>query len=144
MSSHDGGKGVELDSLIMNLKHKLQTFSDPEKEKAPSVVAAYTSSAAVANAPPLVVENNNKNKYMSYFIHKGLFSAELFVFFFLLLLVVRPSFLYYNERVMRNRREMIRTKFSVLYLFLWSMFLTLVVHLMAYVQRKMAVAFPLL
>lgn len=148
-SPQDTGKRVELDSLIMNLKKNLQTFS--QEEKAPSVVVA----PSVADMSIMAVDNvvatsstskpsfaSSQNKYLCFFVNKAMFSTELFCFFFILLLCIRPSFLYYSEKIVQNRREMIKTRFSVLYLCIWSVVFTLMVHIMSYIQRKMSISFP--
>ena len=149
-SSVDGGKRHELDSLIMNLRKNLQTFDMPVDNattaiKAPSVVANSVS-ASHDVSPPIVIESNPSKHhfYICWFMHKCLFTTEIFVFFIIILAMMRPSFLYYDEKISNERRRhMIRTRFSILYLILWSGFFTMLIHIMMFVQKKLALAYPL-
>lgn len=146
---HETAKRVELDSLIMNLKKNLQTFSD--KDVPPTSMCAAKRPASLAETsmvmenvmqPPPTNSGSKHNQCVCFFVNKAMFTTELFCFFFLFLLCIRPSFLYYSEKVVQNRREMIRTRFSVLYLCIWSLLLTMSVHLFSYVQKKMSIAYP--
>lgn len=148
-SSVDGGKRHELDSLISNLRKNLQTFSDAPVEsqpypKPPSVVVASSICGNQDVISPVIMEKPKHHFYLCWFMNKCLLTSQIYVFFIVMLSILRPSFLYYDEKIAsERRRNMIRTRFSVFYLFIWAALFTMVIHIMIFVQKKVALAYPL-
>jgi hypothetical protein len=85
----------------------------------------------------LPVGESKKAFYLKFFMRYGFLSVEFFLFFFILLSITKPSFLYYNQRVIQNGRELLRTHFSVLYLFSYSLFFTCIFHVLILVQQDL-------
>lgn len=131
----------KFDELIHSLKKDIQSL--------PSVgsVAIHADDTQPITSPTVIVAttdaNNNTctdnytNKYIKIFVRHGMLSAEFFLFFMLLLGVVRPSFLYYREKmyIQNGRREFIKTHFSILYLVSYSILFTCILHLLIFIQR---------
>lgn len=53
---------------------------------------------------------------------------EFFLFFIVFLSIIKPPFLYVRQRRTSNRNEVVRSRFSIIYLLFYSMFFTVVIH----------------
>jgi len=136
------------DTLIHNLKKDLQTLPSLEdasklseikvcKPVVPEEIAIETTSMSSDEGSHQHHPGGMKSKYIYLFMKHGLLSTEFFIFFLILLSIVRPPFIYYNEKIYRNRREFIRTRFSFLYLFVYSGLFTIMIHIMMLLQKHL-------
>lgn len=137
---------TKFDELINNLKRDIQSLPSIDGSTMPKQEPTF---CAIENtvSPSVIHHNNNtivigggeckKNKYLKIFVRYGLLSVEFFIFFFILLSITKPSFLYYNERVIQNGRELLRTHFSFLYLFSYSIFFTFIFHILILIHQDL-------
>lgn len=126
----------KFDELINNLKKDIQSLPSvdaPIRECGAVVVEESVSVPAME----MMVEKK-ENKYLKLFMRHGLLSTEFFLFFVIFLSATRPPFLYYNEKVVRNGRELLKTHFSVLYLISYSFFFTCLFHLLILIHRDVS------
>ena len=124
----------KFDELINSLKKDIQSLPSvdvPVRECVEDVVSVRAS-------VPVEVVEKKENKYLKLFMRHGLLSTEFFLFFLVFLSATRPPFLYYNEKVVRNGRELLKTHFSVLYLFSYSLFFTGLFHLLILIHRDVS------
>lgn len=131
---------TKFDELIDNLKRDIQSLpsADGGRECVPMAdVPVLDRSVVVAAAPPSsgCEPPATKDRLVRGFVRHGMLTLEFFLFFVVLLSVSRPSFLYRNERVVRNGREMWKTQFSTTYLLSYSAFFTLCIHVLMLIQK---------
>lgn len=135
---------TKFDELIGNLKRDIQSLPSIEGSAVPKQenIACINETNYSSSPSPVILNHNNgeckKTKYMKLFVRYGLLSVEFFIFFFILLIITKPSFLYYNERVIQNGRELIRTHFSFFYLLSYSIFFTCIFHVLILVHREIS------
>lgn len=136
----------KFDELIHSLKKDIQSLPsvDGQVECAPvPTVENVMVAAATADQPsnsieePFVVHETRNARWVRWFVRYGLLTVEFFFFFLILLTITKPSFLYYNERVVHNGRELLRTHFSFLYLILYSFFFTGIFHVLILVHQDL-------
>jgi hypothetical protein len=130
----------KFDELINNLKRDIQSLPSVDGSKRECV--AVPEDVVVASPPSVreeftFEEPSRKSRYVKIFVRHGLLSVEFFLFFFILLSITKPSFLYYNERVAHNGRELLRTHFSFVYLFSYSLFFTCIFHVLILVHKDL-------
>lgn len=136
----------KFDELINSLKKDIQSLPSVDgRECVPvmeDVVVVAPSLPSIAQAPQQDFtlpepSSSRKTRYVRWFVRHGLLTVEFFVFFFILLTITKPSFLYYNERVVHNGRELLRTHFSFLYLVSYSFFFTCIFHVLILVHQDL-------
>lgn len=125
----------KFDELINNLKKDIQSLPSVD---APIRECGVVVEDAVSMPTVETVSEKKENKYLKLFMRHGLLSTEFFLFFLLFLSATRPPFLYYNEKVVRNGRELLKTHFSVLYLISYSFFFTCLIHLLLLIHRDVS------
>lgn len=133
------------DELIQNLKQNIHSL--PSEGGGPVECVPVEDAAAVVATAPLPSEqtiqshhnttSSRKTRCVRWFVRHGLLTVEFFFFFLILLTITKPSFLYYNERVVYNGRELLRTHFSSLYLVSYSMFFTCIFHVLILVHQDL-------
>jgi hypothetical protein len=72
--------------------------------------------------------------YLVMFVRHGMLSTEIFIFFLILLSVIRPSFLYRRIKS-KEGNEMVQTRFSLLFLIMYSATFTAIIHVLMYIQK---------
>lgn len=148
----------KFDELINSLKKDIQSLPSAEGRECvvvddPVAVAAVKQTIHQPQVSPDDIQcadtsfqdhdyeytssSSSKNKFSRLFVRHFLLSVEFFVFFFILLLITKPPFLYYSERVNIGRREFLRTHFSTFYLFSYSLFFTLISHLLIFIHKDL-------
>lgn len=129
---------TKFDDLIDNLKRDIQSLPSADgRECVPMAdVPVLDRSVVVAPAPPSVcAPPAAKDRLVRGFVRHGMLTFEFFLFFVVLLSISRPSFLYRNERVVRNGREMWKTQFSTTHLLSYSAFFTVCIHVLMLIQK---------
>lgn len=132
---------TKFDELIDNLKRDIQSLPSGDGREClpvPDVPVLERSVVAADPVVPCAPATKAKDRLVRGFVRHGMLTAEFFLFFVVLLSISRPSFLYRNERVVRNGREMWRTQFSTTYLVSYSVFFTLCVHALMLIQKDVA------
>lgn len=133
----------KFDELINSLKKDIQSLPSVDGREC---VPAIEETISVPKAPSLVQpqeftisesSSSRKTRCVRWFVRHGLLTVEFFFFFFILLTITKPSFLYYNERVVQNGRELLRTHFSFMYLISYSLFFTGIFHVLILVHRDL-------
>lgn len=129
--------------MIDNLKRGIRSLPSTDGRECllPVVADASVLERSADSVPTTCVaapQPTTKDKFVRGFVRHGMLTAEFFFFFLILLSVSRPSFLYRNERVVRNGREMWRTQFSTTCLVSYSAFFTLCVHALMMIQKDVA------
>ena len=135
----------KFDELINSLKKDIQSLPSVDgRECVPvmeDVVVETPSVPSVVQQQDFVISepssSSRKTRYVRWFVRHGLLTVEFFFFFFILLTITKPSFLYYNERVVHNGRELLRTHFSFLYLVSYSFFFTCIFHVLILVHQDL-------
>lgn len=123
----------EFNKLIKELKNDLRSIpSVDEKQKSPGEdVASVISSSSKGRA----TAKSWKNRVSTgWFVRHMMLSVEFLFFFIIFLGATRPSFLYVRQRVASTRNEVVQSKFSVIYLLSYSVFFTLVLHGLIWMQ----------
>jgi len=146
---------TDFGQLIKNLRNDLRSIPSTG-ECAESVVVSRPIAASsgdnkkedTASVVGVVEESNKKGKtfwsnrwvrkYVLLFVRHGMLSTEILVFFLILLSVLKPSFLYRQVKV-KEGNEMVRTRFSVMLLFVYSISFTAMIHVMMHIQKKVFV-----
>ena len=128
----------KFDQLIHNLKKDLQSLPSVDGSVAKCAPIEDVSMYQPPTQSDVIGTVSTKRDYKKWFVQHGLLSAEFFLFFFIFLAVCKPSFLYYNERVIRNGRELLRTHFSVKYLFGYSILFTGLFHLLIFIHKDLS------
>jgi len=133
---------VDFNKLIQNLKHDLRSI--PSTGECAMVDVASPSQRHVApttdgSVVDVVVTEKKKSKdmrkvYLAWFVRHGMLSTELFIFFLILLSVIRPSFLYRRIKS-KEGNEMVQTRFSLLFLIMYSATFTAIIHVLMYMQK---------
>lgn len=137
----------KFDELINSLKKDIQSLPSVDGRECVPVM----EDVVVAPSAPSVIQqpqqdftfsepsssSSRKTRYVRWFVRHGLLTVEFFFFFFILLTITKPSFLYYNERVVHNGRELLRTHFSFLYLVSYSFFFTCIFHVLILVHQDL-------
>lgn len=134
----------KFDELINNLKRDIQSLPSVDGSKRECVNVPTSIEEVVMASPPSIQQeymmeepSTRKSKYVKLFVRHGLLSVEFFLFFFILLSITKPSFLYYSERVYQNGRELLRTHFSFLYLVSYSLFFTCIFHVLIMIHKDL-------
>jgi hypothetical protein len=134
----------KFDELINSLKRDIQSLPSVDGRECVPVMEDIVVAAApsVIQAQPerdftISETSSKKTRYVRWFVRHGLLSVEFFFFFFILLTITKPSFLYYNERVVQNGRELLRTHFSFLYLISYSFFFTCIFHVLILIHKDL-------
>lgn len=134
----------KFDELINSLKRDIQSLPSVDgRECIPVmediVVAAAPSAIQAPTDHDFTISetSSKKTRYVRWFVRHGLLTSEFFFFFFILLTITKPSFLYYNERVVQNGRELLRTHFSFLYLISYSFFFTCIFHVLILIHKDL-------
>lgn len=135
---------AKFDELISSLKKDIHSLPSVDGGGTECVPVEDTSVVVAAAAPPeqQVLQpyydaSSRKTRYIRWFVRHGLLTVEFFFFFLILLIITKPSFLYYNERVVSNGRELLRTHFSSLYLVSYSFFFTCIFHVLILVHQDL-------
>lgn len=136
---------TKFDELINSLKKDIHSL--PSDGGRPLECVPVEDAAMAAAMPPPPSEQalqpyhydaaSRKTRYIRWFVRHGLLTVEFFFFFLILLMITKPSFLYYNERVVYNGRELLRTHFSPLYLVSYSLFFTCIFHVLILVHQDL-------
>lgn len=134
---------AKFDELINSLKKDIHSL--PSVDGGMECVPVEETEAVVVAVPPPEKHDiqphyetsSQKTRYVRWFVRHGLLTVEFFFFFLILLIITKPSFLYYNERVVYNGRELMRTHFSSLYLVLYSLFFTCIFHVLILVHQDL-------
>ena len=109
-----------------------------ESPALPAISSSHHDDIGADDAPSYSTSSfSKKGKFIRWFVRYGLLSVEFFIFFFILLLITKPSFLYYNERMVHQGRELLRTHFSTMYLISYSIFFTCIFHVLILVHRDL-------
>lgn len=124
-----------LTDLIKGLKEDLKSVRSGGNNEIENIKTPEDNTIVVVDEIP-VKKKKWYQKYVHFFLTHCFFTTELFVFFVLLFSIIKPSFLYYNQKVIHNKREMIRTHFSFMYLFFYSAFFTGCIHIMILINSK--------
>jgi len=136
----------KFDELINSLKKDIQSLPSVDGRECVPVmedVVVAQSAPSIVQSPqqefviPEPSSSSRKTRYIRWFVRHGLLTVEFFFFFFILLTITKPSFLYYNERVVHNGRELLRTHFSFLYLVSYSFFFTCIFHVLILVHQDL-------
>jgi len=138
----------KFDELINSLKKDIQSLPSVDGRECAPIMEDIVVAAAAPSAPSIIQTqpqhdftisetSSRKTRYIRWFVRYGLLSVEFFFFFFILLTITKPSFLYYNERVVQNGRELLRTHFSFLYLVSYSFFFTCIFHVLILVHKDL-------
>jgi hypothetical protein len=134
----------KFDELINSLKKDIQSLPSVDgRECVPVMEDVVAQSVPSIAQPPQQdftvseTSSSRKTRYVRWFVRHGLLTVEFFFFFFILLTITKPSFLYYNERVVHNGRELLRTHFSFLYLVSYSFFFTCIFHVLILVHQDL-------
>lgn len=135
----------KFDELINSLKKDIQSLPSVDgRECVPVMEDVVVAPSVPSIALPAQQEStlaetssSRKTRYVRWFVRHGLLTVEFFVFFFILLTITKPSFLYYNERVVHHGRELLRTHFSFLYLVSYSFFFTCIFHVLILVHKDL-------
>lgn len=141
---------LEFTKLIQSLKQDIQTVNQPglcvSKLDSPGIQATTTTVASAVDKSEVgsVIQSSSfqpssswtQNKSLQLFVEKGMLSAEFFFFFVIFLAVLRPSCLYKTERKVRGNQQIVVHTFSFLYLFVYSMIFTGMMHLFIYIQKR--------
>lgn len=133
---------TKFDELINNLKRDIRSLPSIDGSVMPVSMSKQENCVSLPNmdnstTQVFPVGECKKTNYLKFFMRYGFLSVEFFLFFFILLSITKPSFLYYNERVIQNGRELLRTHFSVMYLFCYSLFFTCIFHVLILVQQDL-------
>lgn len=133
----------KFDELLHSLKKDIQSLPSVAGDDIIVKLPTDTSSANKINNNAIICNDDSpsatpSNKYIKLFLKHGFLSIELSVFFIILLGAIKPSFLYYREKVyiQNGRREFIKTHFSIFYLISYSIFFTLIVHFLMFLQQN--------
>lgn len=137
---------TDFQHLIQNLRNDLRSIpSTGECAIEPSPKPMMDKKEDPGSGATLVPEE--KSKYRSFWFRPwvknyvlmltrhGFLSAEILIFFLILLSVMRPSFLYHQEKV-KEGNEMVRTRFSLVLLLIYSVSFTAMIHIMMYIQKR--------
>lgn len=136
------------DELIQSLKKNIHSLPSEGGSPVECVPVEETAAVVAAVQPPPPSEqtlqqyrydahSSRKTRCVRWFVRHGLLTVEFFFFFLILLVITKPSFLYYNERVVYNGRELLRTHFSSLYLVSYSIFFTCIFHVLIIVHQDL-------
>lgn len=130
---------TKFDELIDNLKRDIRSLPSADgRECVPVPADVQVVVAPSSSTVPSVCAPTGKDRVVRAFVRHGMLTAEFFLFFVVLLSISRPSFLYRNERVVRNGRDMWRTQFSTTRLLSYSAFFTACVHALMLIQKDVA------
>ena len=144
----------EFTKLIQSLKQDIHTVNQPglciSPSDKPALLAPVNSTSVDKSEIGSVVHSScetgsvsswTKNKSLQFFVEKGMLSAEFFFFFVIFLSWLRPKCLYKTERKMRGNQQIVVQTFSFLYLFVYAMIFTGLMHLFIYLQKRCSRSF---
>lgn len=109
----------DFNQLIENLKKDLQSLP-PSIEECQLSIKTRPESIAAKTATKTFI----RHEWVVYFIRHWFPSAAIFLFFMILLSIVKPDFLYVSKKQRHSRHEMTATRFSIFNLFFYSAFMT--------------------
>jgi hypothetical protein len=121
---------MDFQKLIKDLKNDLKSLPSAEGDHHHrAVVIAETSNSKKEEcAEDVIVGVWYHHPVVRWGVRHLLLSAEFFVFFLILLSIIKPPFLYVRKKIPSSRNEMIRTQFSIIYLLFYSMLFTSIIH----------------
>ena len=135
---------VDFNKLIQNLKHDLRSIPSTGECAMMDVASSSPQPHVTVATDPSVVDGvvTEKKKsskdmrkvYLVMFVRHGMLSTEIFIFFLILLSVIRPSFLYRRIKS-KEGNEMVQTRFSLLFLLIYSVTFTAIIHVLMYIQK---------
>lgn len=121
---------AEFHKLINEIKNDLSSLPSVDG-KTPQTKPYDTRSTTSSSREKLKTSSSSLLKGVSvkkWFLKHIFLSVEIFVFFFILLIVTKPSFLYVRKRTPANRHEIVPKRFSVISLLMYCIVFTLFMH----------------
>lgn len=117
---------AEFHKLINEIKNDLSSLPSVDgrtpQTRPPQDMRSTTSSSSVKKS-----KTSSPLKIKKWFLKHVFLSVEIFVFFFILLVATKPSFLYIRKRT-SNRHEITPKRFSIISLLMYSIVFTLIIH----------------